>query len=38
MLFVDNWLEEGLGGVSHSENQVKVARLMHHRQDTYQMY
>ena len=38
MLFVDNCLKEGLGGVSHPDNQDTVTRLMRHIQDTYQAH
>jgi hypothetical protein len=38
MLFVDNCVKEGIGGVSHPENQDTVTHLMHHLQDTYQAH
>jgi GNAT superfamily N-acetyltransferase len=38
MLFVDNCLKEGLGGVSHPDNQDTVTRLVSHIQDTYQAH
>jgi GNAT superfamily N-acetyltransferase len=38
MLFVDNCLKEGLGGVSHPDNQATMTRLMCHLQDTYQAH
>ena len=36
MLFVDNCVKEGLGGVSHPDNQDTMTRLMRHIQHTYQ--
>jgi GNAT superfamily N-acetyltransferase len=38
MLFVDNCVKEGLGGVSHPDNQDTVTRLVRHIQDTYQAH
>lgn len=38
MLFVDNCLKEGMGGVSHPENQDTVTLLMRYLQDAYQAH
>ena len=38
MLFVDNCFKEGLGGVSHPDNQHTVGRLVRHIQDNYQAH
>jgi GNAT superfamily N-acetyltransferase len=38
MLFVDNCLKEGLGGVSHPDNQDTLAQLVRHLQDTYRAH
>ena len=38
MFFVDNCVKEGIGGVSHSENQDTVTHLMRYLQDTYQVH
>jgi hypothetical protein len=38
MLFIDNCLKEGLGSVSHPDNQDTVTQLVRHIQDTYQAY
>src|SRR5262245_21323549 len=35
MLFVDNCFKEGLGVVSHPDNQDTLTRLVRHLQDTY---
>ena len=38
MLFVDNCVKEGLGGVSHPDNQDTMTQLVRHLQDTYQAH
>jgi hypothetical protein len=38
MLFVDNCIKEGVGGVSHPCNQETVIQLVCHIQDTYRAY
>jgi GNAT superfamily N-acetyltransferase len=38
MLFVDNCVKEGIGAVSHPENQDTVTHLMRHLQATYQAH
>jgi hypothetical protein len=35
MLFVDNCVKEGLGGVSHPDNQDTMTQLVRHLQDAY---
>jgi hypothetical protein len=38
MLFVHNCVREGVGGVSHPDNQDTLTRLVRHLQDTYQAH
>jgi GNAT superfamily N-acetyltransferase len=38
MLFVDNCLKEGVGGLSHPANQETLTRLVRHVEDTYRAH
>jgi hypothetical protein len=38
MLFVDNCIKEGAGGVSHPDNQDTLTHLVRHLKDTYQAH